>query len=300
MARPRRKYCSKSGGPMDSSEIRPPCRCFRESATSRAFMSGLLISDRALPRSRVRVSGLMVTSSDFGTTFRQTMLCGSRILSFSTSLLVQSLDELRQHLEDIVGDAVVGDFEDRRFRVGVNGDDGLALLDAHRKLHGAAGAADEGQFRTGYGSRLPHHAVVAYPALVDSNAGGADVCLERSGKPAQQGEVTLYATTADDEALRLSDVRTAARRPPDHSNAQIVLGDLDRDALDRAGPGRVEDRPGKHARPHSGHLGPSARTLDGSENTLAKAGHLAGENSALLVDKQVGAVRRKASTQPNG
>src|SRR3989304_4145862 len=116
---------------MERSDTRPPWARFSSSAASSVLRSGALISDRALLRSRVRVSGSIVTSSDFGTTLRQTIVCSPRTLYPPVlPLATDRLDQLRQDLRDVVHDAIVGGLEDRGFRVRVDGDHRLRVLDA--------------------------------------------------------------------------------------------------------------------------------------------------------------------------
>src|SRR3989304_8903890 len=113
---------------MDSRETRPPWASLRARAVSGALRAGPFISERALLRSSVRVSGLMETSSDLGTTFRQTILCRPPTLSTTASLAVpQGLDHKGEHLRDVVDNAVVGRLENGGLRVGVDGDDGLGV-----------------------------------------------------------------------------------------------------------------------------------------------------------------------------
>src|SRR3990172_2475819 len=101
---------------MERSDTRPPWARF--SAASSVLRSGALISERARLRSRVRVSGLIVTSSDFGTTLRQTIVCSPRTLSTPVPpLATDRLDQSRQDLRDVVHDAIVGGLEDGGLRV---------------------------------------------------------------------------------------------------------------------------------------------------------------------------------------
>src|SRR3990170_4643588 len=108
---------------MERSDTRPPWASLSSSAASSVLRSGALISERAWLRSRVRVSGLIVTSSDFGTTLRQTIVCSPRTLSTPVPpLATDRLDQLRQDLRDVVHDTIVGRLEDGGFRVRVDGD----------------------------------------------------------------------------------------------------------------------------------------------------------------------------------
>src|SRR3989304_7914353 len=86
---------------MERSDTRPPWGPFSSSPASSVLRSGALISERAWLRSRVRVSGLIVTSSDFGTTLRQTIVCSPRTLSTPVPPLAPDrLDQRRQDLRD--------------------------------------------------------------------------------------------------------------------------------------------------------------------------------------------------------
>src|SRR3972149_5125946 len=167
---------------MERSDTRPPWARFSSSAASSVFRSGALISERAWLRSRVRVSGLIVTSSDFGTTLRQTIVCSPRTLSTPVSpLATDRLDQLRQDLRDVVHDAIVGGLEDGGFRVRVDGDHRLRVLDADGELHGAADPADDGQLRSRDVPRLADHRFAVRPALVHGHLAGAPLGVDESG-----------------------------------------------------------------------------------------------------------------------
>src|SRR3990172_7612250 len=173
---------------MERSDTRPPWTRFSSSAASSVLRSGALISDRAWLRSRVRVSGLIVTSSDFGTTFRQTMVCSPRTLPTPIPpLATDRLDQLRQDLRDVVHDAIVRGLEDGGFRVRVDGDHRLRVLDADRELHGAADPADDGQLRARDVPRLADHRFAVRPALVHSHPAGPHPRAPEGGPPAPGG-----------------------------------------------------------------------------------------------------------------
>src|SRR3972149_6759572 len=121
---------------------------FSSSPASSVLRSGALISERAWLRSRVRVSGLIVTSSDFGTTLRQTIVCGPRTLSTPVPPLAPDrFDQRRQDLRDVIHDTVISGLEDGRLRVRVDGDHRLRILDANGELHSATDPADDGELR---------------------------------------------------------------------------------------------------------------------------------------------------------
>src|SRR3990170_551334 len=188
---------------MERSDTRPPWTRFSSSAASSVLRSGALISDRAWLRSRVRVSGLIVTSSDFGTTLRQTTVCSPRTLSAPVSALATDrLDQPRQDLRDVVHDAIVSGLEDGGFRVRVDGDHRLRVLYADGKLHGATDTADDGQLRPRDVPRLADHRFAVHPALVHGHPAGAHLSVDEGGQLAQDIEVTVDTPAAYDQPLR--------------------------------------------------------------------------------------------------
>src|SRR3972149_731266 len=212
MARPRRRKRSKRGGPMERSDTRPPWARFSSSAASSVLRSGALISERAWLRSSVRVSGLIVTSSDFGTTLRQTIVCRPRTLSTPVSpLATDRLDQRRQDLRDVVYDTVVSGVEDGRLRVRVDGDHRLRILDANGELHSATDPADDGQLRPRDVPRLADLRFAVRPALVDGHPAGAHLGGDEGGQLAQRIEVAVDAPGAYDPPPR--GLAPAARRP---------------------------------------------------------------------------------------
>src|SRR3990172_4122179 len=200
---------------MESSDTRPPWASFSWRAASSAFRSGPLISERALLRSRVRVSSLTVTSSDLGTAFMQTMVCRPRMLSAPVPpLTADRLAKRRQDLPKVIDDAVVGGVEDGRLRVRVDGDHRLRILDADGELHGAADTADDCQLRPRHVPRLPDHRFAIDPPFVDGDPAGADPGLDEGGQPAPGGEAAATPAAADDQPLGGGGVAAPARPPP--------------------------------------------------------------------------------------
>src|SRR3972149_8932270 len=187
---------------MERRDTRPPWARFSSSAASSVLRSGALISERAWLRSRVRVSGLIVTSSDFGTTLRQTIVCSPRTLSTPVpTLATDRLDQLRQDLRDVVHDAIVGGLEDGGFRGRVDGDHRLRVLDADGELHGAADPADDGQLRPRDVPCLADHRFAVHPALVHSHPAGSPSVGVEGGPPAHGIEVAVDAPAAYDQPL---------------------------------------------------------------------------------------------------
>src|SRR3989304_3538787 len=107
---------------MERSDTRPPWARFSSSAASSVLRAGAVINEGARLRSRVRVSGLLVTSSDFGTTLRQTIVCSPRTLSTPVPpLATDRFDQRRRGPRDVVHDTVVSGLEDGGFRGCVEG-----------------------------------------------------------------------------------------------------------------------------------------------------------------------------------
>src|SRR3990170_8785066 len=187
---------------MERSDTRPPWASLSSSAASSVLRSGALISERAWLRSRVRVSGLIVPSSDCGTTLRQTTVCSPRTLSTPVPpLATDRLDQLRQDLRDVVHDAIVSGLEDGGFRVRVDGDHRLRVLDADGELHGAADPADDSQLRPRDVPRLADHRFAVHPALVHCHPAGAHLGVDDGGQFAQGIEVAVDAPAAYDQPL---------------------------------------------------------------------------------------------------
>src|SRR4029078_6277037 len=79
--------------------------------------------------------------------------------------------ELFRDLEEIGYGAVVGDVEDRRLGIGVDGDEGAARLHAREVLHGARDAEGEIDLRLHRLAGLAHLSRVRHPPLVDEWSG---------------------------------------------------------------------------------------------------------------------------------
>src|SRR3990172_7378 len=280
---------------MERSDTRPPWARF--SAASSVLRSGALISDRAWLRSRVRVSGLIVTSSDFGTTLRQTIVCSPRTLSTPVPpLATDRLDQLRQDLRDVVHDTIVGRLEDGGFRVRVDGDHRLGVLYANGELHGAADPAYDSQFRPRDVPRLADHRFAVHPALVHSHPAGAHFGVDEGGQLAQGIEVAMDPPAAYDQPLGARDVAPPRRRVPEHPHGRVVLGHTDIEALDARLAPLVARGAGEDAGANGGHLGPVPWAHYACQDAAAEPGHLAHEE-AVPVQAEVCAVGGEAGAQ---
>src|SRR4051794_30043144 len=149
------------------------------------------------------------------------------------------LGELRQDLVEVADDAEVGELEDRRVGVLVDGHDVLRGLHADLVLDRPGDARREVQLRRDGLARLADLRRVGVPAGVDHGARGGDggVAAERRGQVLGELEALrlAQAATAGDEDARTLDVDVGA--------ALLATGDdvgllglsrqLGRDALDR-------------------------------------------------------------------
>src|SRR5205085_8323508 len=97
-------------------------------------------------------------------------------------LPLQRLQQRGDHLVHVADDAEVGDAEDRRLRVLVDGDDVLAALHADHVLRRAGDAAGDVQVRLHDLAGLTDLVRVRAPAGVDDGAAGAGRTLQRLGQ----------------------------------------------------------------------------------------------------------------------
>src|SRR5215468_3219819 len=153
----------------------------------------------------------------------------------SGMLFGQRRFEFGHGLEEVGHEAVVGDLEDRRLLVLVDGDDHLAVLHAREMLDGAGDADGDVEVGRDDLAGLPDLELVRHEAGVDRRAAGADRGVELVGDALEQLEVVaaLHAAAAGDH-----DARRGQLRP---------LGAADGGALEGAeariaGPGHRLDR----------------------------------------------------------
>ena len=95
---------------------------------------------------------------------------------------LQGLDQLGQDLVDVADDAEVGDREDRRLLVLVDGDDVLRALHAHHVLRGARDAGGDVHGGLHDLARLADLVAVGHPAGVDDGSGRARRALQQLGQ----------------------------------------------------------------------------------------------------------------------
>src|SRR5919201_379763 len=95
-------------------------------------------------------------------------------ISASLPLKSKSLFELRQDLEEVADKTIVGDLEDRRLLVLVDGDDHLGVLHAGQMLDRAGDADRDIKFRGHHLAGLADLPVVRRIAGIDRGARGAD------------------------------------------------------------------------------------------------------------------------------
>src|SRR5688500_15696936 len=88
----------------------------------------------------------------------------------STADLLDLLRQAREDLGDVTNQSVIGDLEDRRFGILVDGDDGLGAAHACEVLHGAADADGKVELRRDGFPGLSDLLTVRAPAGVDDGA----------------------------------------------------------------------------------------------------------------------------------
>src|SRR5690606_8585731 len=154
---------------------------------------------------------------------------GVRGLWYCSAVLAQLGGELRDDLEQITDQTVVGDLEDRRLLVLVDRDDDLAVLHPGEVLDGAGDADCDVQVRRDDLAGLPDLVFVGHIAGVDRGARGADRRVEHVGQLLDDLEVLAAAHAA---AARDHDARRGQLRP-------LAAAHL---ASDEAGDARRVDR----------------------------------------------------------
>jgi len=107
--------------------------------------------------------------------------------------------QLGQRLVQVGHQAVVGDLEDGRLGVGVDGDDDLAALHAGQVLVGAADAGGDVQLGGHHLAGLADLQVVGDPAGVHGGARGAHRAAQLVGQLLHRLEVALGAAAAGDD-----------------------------------------------------------------------------------------------------
>src|SRR5262249_8991977 len=95
--------------------------------------------------------------------------------------LMQLFGQGGHDFEDVANHAVVGDFEDRRVLVFVDGDDGARALHAHDVLDGAGNAEGEIEFRRDGLAGAAYLALHGEPSLVADRTGCRDFRAEGFG-----------------------------------------------------------------------------------------------------------------------
>ena len=82
--------------------------------------------------------------------------------------------ELRQHFERITDDPVICGLEERRFRIGVDDDNGLGLVHPGEVLDGTGDTRGDVQIGTNGDARLAHVLVVRAPPDVRNRTGASE------------------------------------------------------------------------------------------------------------------------------
>jgi len=117
-------------------------------------------------------------------------------------------------LEQVSHEAVVGNLEDGRLCILVDGDDHLAVLHACQVLDRAADADGDVQLRGDNLARLPYLQVVRHKAGVDSSTRGANRSAHLVSQVVQKLEVlaVLQAAAARNDNARAGQLGTVALR----------------------------------------------------------------------------------------
>src|SRR3954470_22309778 len=164
---------------------------------------------------------------------RQRAVGGSEVLLLAGGDLLGGGGDDRVEVAD---DAEVGQLEDRRLGVLVDGHDGLRGLHAGAVLDRTGDADGDVELRRDGLAGLPHLEAVGIEAGVHRGAGGADGGTEGGGAPLDDREVLRagHPATAGDDDRGLGQLRPAAlllHHPVDHAGALGGVGDRDVDGL---------------------------------------------------------------------
>src|SRR6185436_3837963 len=118
-------------------------------------------------------------------------------------LLVHRGGEFRHDLEQIPDDTIVGNLEDRRLLVLVDGDDGLAVLHAGEMLDRAGDADGNVEVGRHHLAGLADLVVVRHVTGIDRGAAGAEAGAELVGERLEDLEVVAaaHAAAARDDDL---------------------------------------------------------------------------------------------------
>ena len=104
---------------------------------------------------------------------------------------LQFADERRRNLEDVALNAVVGDLENRRLGVLVDGDDGARALHADQMLNRARDAERDVQLRRHRLTRAANLALHRQPAVVADRPRRRELGAKRLGELLGDGQVLL-------------------------------------------------------------------------------------------------------------
>src|SRR5579883_1074070 len=139
-----------------------------------------------------------------------TVLIMSELTIARPSLALGELGvELGHDLEEIADEAVIGDLEDGRLLVLVDGDDDLRILHAGKVLNGAGDADRDVELRRHDLAGLADLVIVRHETGIDRGARGADGGAELVGDAFEQAEIVarLHAAAAGDDDSRARQLR---------------------------------------------------------------------------------------------
>src|SRR5512133_1990002 len=106
------------------------------------------------------------------------------------------LDEFRNDLEQITDNAVMSNFENRRFLIAINGDDQIRILHPDQMLDGAAYTAGYVDLGTHCFTCLANLSIMGHPPGINSASGRSNHATEFICKFLQQGKlVTTHHPT---------------------------------------------------------------------------------------------------------
>src|SRR3954469_10397764 len=114
----------------------------------------------------------------------------------ASRLSTQFRRELRQYLEEIADETVVGNLEDMRFGILVDGDDDLAVLHPGEMLDRARNTDRDIQIGRDDLARLPDLIIIGHIARIDRGARGADRGVELRRQIFDQLEIVAAAHAA--------------------------------------------------------------------------------------------------------
>src|SRR2546422_5146603 len=206
--------CGKRASRSISEAMGATCSWANSAAIARIICCSYVSSIRMIPSGSPRTAG---ARSQSRLALRLRLALRPRdVLRLALRFIQQSLEFLgqrRDHLEEVGHDAVIGDLEDRRLRVLVDGDDDLRGAHAGQVLDGARDAEAEVELGRDRAAGLADLEAVRPPAGVHRGARGADGGADHLAHVLQNYVVlgAFHAAPTGDDDLGLGQLGQARR-----------------------------------------------------------------------------------------